>query len=260
MVVGCAPGTHAGAVQMILKHVTAREGVLDCGAREGSLLSRLRDAGFVDLNAIDLDVSLMKLPEVPVRRIDLNGPFANSYKRKFKLITCTDVIEHLDSPRDFLKQAHELLDDDGFLCVSLPNIAHWIGRVKFLLKGEHWGFGERNYRHQRHISPMTYDAMRLTMAECGLRLVGSVTTGSFAGPLQKVVLAPVAAGFRLMGGATALGETAIYLAAKSQPEEQLTKPEHYQSWELEQTPVEPPAGGRLSEMLAGSNRRSANGA
>src|SRR5689334_21853999 len=104
LVVGCAPGTHAGALQLILKHVAARE---------GSLLARLRDAGFQDLNAVDLDVSLMKLPEVPVRRIDLNGPFARYYRRKFKLIVCTDVIEHLDSPRDFLRQAHELLEDDG---------------------------------------------------------------------------------------------------------------------------------------------------
>jgi SAM-dependent methyltransferase len=251
LVVGCAPGTHLGALQLIVKHVAAREGVLDCGAREGSLLARLRDSGFEDLNAIDLDVSLMKLPQVPVRRIDLNGPFAKHYKRKFKLIVCTDVIEHLDSPRDFFRQAHELLDDDGHLCVSLPNIAHWIGRIKFLVKGEHWGFGERNYRHQRHISPMTYDAMRLTMAECGLRLIDSVTTGSFAGPLQKIVLSPIAGAFRLIGGPTALGETAVYLAAKSDPEEQLTKPEHYYSWELEQTPVEPPDGGRLAEVLAG---------
>src|SRR4051812_17894776 len=97
MIVGCAPGTHTGALKLIQKHVKAREGVLDCGARTGSMLARLRDAGFQDLNAIDLDVSLMQLPEVPVRRIDLNTAFAKHYKRKFKLITCTDVIEHLDS-------------------------------------------------------------------------------------------------------------------------------------------------------------------
>ena len=30
------------------------------------MLARLRDAGFQDLNAVDLDVSLMKLPQVPV--------------------------------------------------------------------------------------------------------------------------------------------------------------------------------------------------
>src|SRR5947208_61722 len=81
-------------------------------------------------------------------------------------------------------------------------------------QGEHWGFGERNYRLQRHISPMTYDAMRKTMSENGFRLVDSVTAGSFAGPLQKIVLAPWAAMFRLIGGPRALGETSIYLAQK----------------------------------------------
>ena len=61
-------------------------------------------------------------------------------------MTATEVIEHLDSPRDFLKQIHAILDDDGWLAISLPNVASWQGRIKFLLKGELWGFGERNYR------------------------------------------------------------------------------------------------------------------
>jgi hypothetical protein len=49
-----------------------------------------------------------------------------------------------------------MLSDDGWLAISLPNVASWQGRVKFALKGELWGFGEKNYRAQRHISPITF--------------------------------------------------------------------------------------------------------
>lgn len=238
MIVGCAPGTHTAAVKLIAKHMKAREGVLDCGARSGSLLARLREAGFGDLNAIDLDVSELKLADVPIRRIDLNTRFAALYDRKFNLICCSDVLEHLDSPRQFFQQAFELLENDGLLCITVPNIGFWHGRLKFAIQGEHWGFGERNYRLQRHISPITYDAMRMTMAENGFELVDAVTAGSFAGPLQKVLLAPLAGLFRAVGGPRALGETSLYLARKSVPNADLSRPVHYRSWERETVPVE----------------------
>jgi SAM-dependent methyltransferase len=238
MIVGCAPGTHTAAVELIARNVKLRHGVIDMGARSGSLLARLRDAGFEDLNAVDLDVSELKLTDVPIRRIDLNTRFAEYYDRTFTLVCCSDVLEHLDSPRNFLQQAYQLLDEDGYLCITVPNIAFWHGRVKFALKGEHWGFGERNYRQQRHISPMTFDAMRMTMAECGFRLVDAVTAGSFAGPLQKIALAPLAGLFRLIGGPRALGETSIYLAQKTTPDKELARPVHYRSWERETMPIE----------------------
>jgi len=238
MIVGCAPGTHTAASALIAKHLKKCTGVIDLGARSGSLLARLRELGFNDLNAVDLDVKEMKLPDVPVRRIDLNTRFAEYYDRQFTLLCCSDVLEHLDSPRNFFQQAHQLLEDGGYLCVTVPNIAFWHGRIKFVLKGEHWGFGERNYRHQRHISPMTFDAMRMTMAENGFRLVDSVTAGSFAGPLQKVALAPLAGLFRMIGGDRAIGETSIYLAQKTLPDEELVHPIHYSSWQRETTPIE----------------------
>lgn len=65
------------------------------------------------------------------------------------------IIEHLDSPRNFLTECHKLLEDDGWLAISLPNVAFWEGRFKFMLTGELWGFGEKNDRLQRHISPIT---------------------------------------------------------------------------------------------------------
>lgn len=62
MHVGCAPGTHAGLVEVVLKHVPQRTGVLDIGPHSGALLLRLREnAGFSDLHAADLDATVFKL-------------------------------------------------------------------------------------------------------------------------------------------------------------------------------------------------------
>lgn len=149
---GCAPGTQEKLIELILRNATTRSGVLDLGARHGALLARLRDQGFTDLCGVDLEPDTFKLEGVPFHRLDLNSDFAGALRRKFNLIVSTDVIEHLDSPRHLLQQAHKLLADGGYVAISLPNIACWKGRIQFALKGEHWGFGEVHYRGQRHIS------------------------------------------------------------------------------------------------------------
>ena len=82
---------------------------------------------------------------------------------------------------------HNLSEEDGWLAFSLPNVASWQGRIKFLLKGELWGFGKKNYRTQRHISPITCEQMDVMMQELGFGLVEMGTGGSFSTATIKVV-------------------------------------------------------------------------
>src|SRR5687767_11515682 len=141
MHIGCAPGTHAGLVEVVQKHVQQRSGVLDIGAHSGALLLRLRDAGFTDLHAADLDPTVFKLDGVPHTVMNANEPFAGRFDRKFNLVTCTDIVEHLDSPRQFFAEVHKIIADGGHLAFSVPNVAFWEGRLKFAMTGELWGFG-----------------------------------------------------------------------------------------------------------------------
>jgi hypothetical protein len=137
------------------------------------------------------------------------------------------VIEHLDSPRLFLKEAYKLLDENGWLAISLPNVASWQGRIKFLLKGELWGFGEKNYRLQRHISPITGEQMAMMMREIGFEIVEMGSAGSFSTPLMNVITSPIWAASKLLGGISPLGECAIFLAKKETPDIDLQEPVHY---------------------------------
>lgn len=227
--IGCAPGTHAALHKMIVKHVAPRAGVLDFGAHSGALLLRMQDSGFSEMVGSDLDETRFDLPGAEFQYADLNEDFSSKFDRKFGLITATDVIEHLDSPRHFLSEAHALLEDDGWLALSFPNVAFWEGRVKFMLKGELWGFGARNYIDQRHISPMTVEQTLLMLREIGFEPKAWGSGGSFATPLRKAITFPGWAPLRLLGGAMALGESALFLAQKSEPEQDLKMPIHYRS-------------------------------
>ena len=124
-------------------------------------------------------------------------------------------------------EIRKLLDENGFVAISLPNVAFFEGRIKFLLHGELWGFGGGNYLAQRHISPVTKEQMILMMQEIGLRVVEFRTAGSFATLLRWVLLSPIWLPIRLVGGPSALGESAIFLAQKSEPDPELKKPTDY---------------------------------
>lgn len=224
---GCAPGTHAALVEIIRRNVAIRPGVLDIGAHSGALLLRLRELGYTDLTGTDLDITRFALPDCHFLRLELNQQFSKSFERRFSLITCTDVLEHLDSPRQFLAEARELLEAGGFLALSMPNVAFWEGRCKFLLKGELWGFGKKNYRSQRHISPLTIEMIEMLAQEVGFKVVEVGTKGSFATIFRKVVTFPLWGPIRLMGGPAACGESLLVLLEKSEPVAELKTPSHY---------------------------------
>jgi SAM-dependent methyltransferase len=227
--VGCAPGTHEGLVALISRHVQPRGAVLDFGAHSGALLLRLKELGFSDLTGSDLDPTRFDLPGAAFKVIDLNERFAQHFDKKFQLITATDVIEHLDSPRAFLSQVYSLLEDQGWLAISLPNVASWQGRIKFLLKGELWGFGERNYRTQRHISPITFEQMVMMMREFGFTVVEKGAAGSFFTTAMKTITFPLYSTMSVIGGKSVLGDSAIFLAQRTTPDVSLKLPTHYEN-------------------------------
>ena|SRR5882724_8821581 len=228
--IGCAPGTHAAVAGMISQHLKApKRAALDIGTHSGALLLRLKDElGFSDLTGTDLDQTRFDVPGADFKRLELNQPFLCHFDKKFQLITATDVIEHLDSPRTFLTEAHSLLEDDGWLAISLPNVASWQGRIKFLLKGELWGFGEKNYRSQRHISPITGEQMVMMMQELGFGVVAKGSAGSFSTPYMKALTFPIWSIASLLDGISPMGECAIFLAKKTAPDAALKLPTHYE--------------------------------
>jgi len=229
---GCAPGTHRRVLEMLLDHVHPPHArVLDLGAGSGALLLRLRDAGFTDLEAADMAASNWGMQGVRYTRVDLNGRFSSSFQRKFRIACLSEVIEHLDSPREALTQARELLEDDGYLLLTVPNVAFWEGRLKFAVTGELWGFSEATYRTVRHISPMTRSQIALTLQEIGFRVIAFATAGSFATPLRRALLAPLWLPMVAIAGREVLGECTVFLAQKAPPDVELTKPtDFYAAW------------------------------
>jgi 2-polyprenyl-3-methyl-5-hydroxy-6-metoxy-1,4-benzoquinol methylase len=57
---------------------------------------------------------------------------------RFDCITCLDVVEHFVNTDLFLQKVRELLKDEGYLLLSVPNIGHWF-IIEDLLAGR-WDY------------------------------------------------------------------------------------------------------------------------
>jgi 2-polyprenyl-3-methyl-5-hydroxy-6-metoxy-1,4-benzoquinol methylase len=122
--------------------VGSNQKVLDLGCGKGVLAAKLRKNGN-HITGVDV------LPERPEenaleRYFSANldegiGPVIDSLKgERFDRVLLLDVLEHLRYPERILQQCHEVLDWDGHLIVSLPNVANITVRLMLL-------FGQFNY-------------------------------------------------------------------------------------------------------------------
>lgn len=68
-------------------------------------------------------------------KIDLNKEQLNVKlnNKKFDVIFCGEVIEHLFSPDDLLDEIRNLMHKDSILILSTPNLGYYVNRVLLLL-------------------------------------------------------------------------------------------------------------------------------
>jgi len=131
---------------------------LDVGCGSGHLAMELSNFG--EVYCIDIEDSLI-FEGLPFRKADLNIniPHAND---SFSLVTATEVIEHLENPRHFLREVYRVLKKGGTAILTTPDISSFKSRLYYLLKGKLFGFRDDDYNISGHINAMTrYDFERI---------------------------------------------------------------------------------------------------
>lgn len=103
--------------------------ILDLGCGEGALVEKYRKSGY-NIIGLDLNYSSDFVTKGDIRQT----PFGNG---DFEVVLCLDVLEHLNFfDQDLaLKEIHRILKTDGIALLALPNLAHLISRISFLLTG-----------------------------------------------------------------------------------------------------------------------------
>ena len=109
--------------------------LLDIGCGTGALgreLKSLRSIWVTGLTSSPEEASAARkaLDEIVVAELETWDPI--SLPRRFDVIVCSHVLEHLREPAESLARLTSLLNHGGVLIVAVPNIVHWRQRLAFL--------------------------------------------------------------------------------------------------------------------------------
>ena len=186
-----------GAHQLIARAVPVGATVLDVGCAEGHLGSMLAEKGCI-VDGLD------RVDRVPLARrckyrnrfdIDLNGSrLPSGADRKYDVIVCGDVLEHLVDPKAVLAVLTTHVMPQGLAIVSVPNVAHLSVRLNLLLG--RFDYAPSGILDATHLHLYTVRSARRLMEAAGLRPVQLMFGSARFGRLLN--WHPVAG--RLLGG------------------------------------------------------------
>ena len=115
---------------------SSRERLLDIGCHNGALTARVRDyLGATDAWGVDIDSTIME----EARDKGIKATFANLDEAPlpfgdsaFDCVHAGDVLEHVFSPDNILRECHRVLRPGGYVVLTTPNLASWRNRLGLL--------------------------------------------------------------------------------------------------------------------------------
>lgn len=129
--------------------------LLDVGCAQGATARALKDeAGAGHTVGVELDEALAiqareRLDEVVVMDAITALELMVEQGRRFDLVMCGDVLEHLVDPWRALSLIRQLCEPHAQVIISLPNVAHYSTIVALL--GQRWPYEDRGLHDRTHL-------------------------------------------------------------------------------------------------------------
>lgn len=130
------PDDENSSIALIVKNVKEKSKVLDIGCSFGLAGEYLHKHKKCSVYGIEVDKKACEVCEKngnykKIYNFSISDTNSKQYKEflnesiKFDYIILADVLEHLVDPADTLYNVQKLLNDNGRILVSLPNVAHF---------------------------------------------------------------------------------------------------------------------------------------
>jgi 2-polyprenyl-3-methyl-5-hydroxy-6-metoxy-1,4-benzoquinol methylase len=140
--------------------LTAANNLLDIASGSGAWLNRFTSIKDSTKLGLDLDINQFSLSSVKALPFNFNN-YNNEIFGSFSLITCIELIEHLENPGKIFQLIKNNLATDGVCLMSTPNIHSIHARLRYLIKGRLGHFDDKS--DSTHIYPVYIENMqRLT--------------------------------------------------------------------------------------------------
>ena len=165
----------SSAPARIIRMVGKDNRVLEIGAGPGSVTKHLQATGNCKVVALEIDESaivLLKPYCEKVYRADLNDaswPDLLGEDGKFDVVVAGDVLEHVYDPWATLEAMKGLINEDGYIIVSLPHVGH--SAVAACLLDENFDYTDIGLLDQSHIRFFGLKNMQALFNDAGLHIV-----------------------------------------------------------------------------------------
>lgn len=162
--------------QIIPLEIKAHKTVLDLGCNTGMLGKVLFKRNILDGVDINSKALLRAKPYYRhLYQIDLSNADNLNIKGKYDYIVLSDILEHLPRPDTLLKKIRRLLNKNGVIICSLPNIARLEIRLQLL-------FGKFDYTksgilNSDHLRFFTRKSAQELLNDSGFQVIKIIPTG-----------------------------------------------------------------------------------
>jgi 2-polyprenyl-3-methyl-5-hydroxy-6-metoxy-1,4-benzoquinol methylase len=171
------------------KMVGSNQQVLEIGCGEGLLAAELQKNGnrVTGVDAMPGVQAGSALEQYFSADLDQGmRPVVDALKgKRFDRVLLLDILEHLKSPETLLRDCHEVVNPDGIVIVSLPNVANITVRLKLLL-GQ-FKYADRGILDSRHMRFFTRTTARRLLESNGFEVL---TQKMAVMPLELVIGLP----------------------------------------------------------------------
>lgn len=180
--------------------------ILDLGCSTGRLGERLRGLGHtvVGVDAMSLEGVSERLDGFVAA--DLNHGLPEEVGRGYDVVLAADILEHLVDPEALLVEIADVLAPGGFIMVSVPNVAHWYPRLRFL--SGRFDYDRRGILDKGHVRFFTAKSFERLARRAGLRVRTHTASGLPVEVLERGGPAPG----RLAGALRALDRFGLTIA------------------------------------------------
>lgn len=159
-------------IEVIRKYGSGNGQLLDFGAGQGDFLKKMSASAFRYMyHGVDLMYSKVTGANWYVQDLNKKLQFKDG---QFDVVTCIEVVEHLENPRQMVRDLARVLKAEGLLVLTTPNNESWRAIISYIFRGHFVSFTNSSY--PAHITALNQTDLYRILQECGFKRMEVVCT------------------------------------------------------------------------------------
>jgi 2-polyprenyl-3-methyl-5-hydroxy-6-metoxy-1,4-benzoquinol methylase len=168
----------------ILRNIVPNSKVLEIGCAHGRMTKYMKQALNCSVDTIEIDEEAGKVAAQwanksfagNIEDLDIWDDLESMGCTNYDYIIFADVLEHLHDPERILNSSKRVLNDNGSIWVSIPNVAH--NAVLIDLFNDKFTYRDVGLLDNTHIKLFTYLSLEDMISRCGLSIVTKINLQS----------------------------------------------------------------------------------